>query len=131
MCQFHSYLSLVESLEAVTDSKHFVAFSDSHPDSRAHGGVHTGCRCADVQHCNVKGALWVTESSSHTQSTLRHTPNTQRREQNVALVYSVRPYVITHRHTSGVSLTFSVQSQHVQYDAWFEEDGISATFRRQ
>lgn len=109
MYQFHSYLSLVESLEAVADRKHFMAFSDSHSDSRAHGGVHTCCRCADVQHCNVKGALRVTESSGHTRSTLRNTVGTQRREH----LYTVRPYVIT-------PPSFVTFSSHLRRESYIE-----------
>lgn len=65
-CHMPSYLSFVKSFKAVVDSKHFVALSDSHSDSRAHGGVHTCCRCTHVHHRHVKRALWVTNSSSHT-----------------------------------------------------------------
>ena len=67
MSQCHSYLSLVESLEAVVDGEHFVTFGDSHSDGSAHGGVHPCSRSADVQHRHVKGAL-----RKHTQS-IKHT----------------------------------------------------------
>lgn len=62
---FHSHLSFVKSLKSVVDCKHFVAFGDSHSDSGAHGGVHTCRGGADVQHGDVKGALWVRGSSGH------------------------------------------------------------------
>lgn len=55
-----TYLSFGQSLKSIVDSKHSVAFCDSHPDSWTHGGVHSSRRGADVQHGNVKGALWAT-----------------------------------------------------------------------
>lgn len=112
--QAPSYLSLVESLEAVADGEHFVAFGDSHSDSRTYGGVHTCRRGADVQHGNIKGALWGTESSSHT--------HTHAEEPDTCLL----PHPPAGPHCLHTARAESYSRS--RYDTCFQEDGISATF---
>lgn len=119
LCLFHPHLSFVESLKTITDGKHFVAFCDSHSDSRTHSSIHTCCRSADIHHGHVKGALWVTEKGKHTELRISMVEKTKL-EADTTICYNAPKLCRTLQHLRALGSTC---------DAWFGEDGIGETFK--
>lgn len=119
-----SHLSFVESLEAIVYSKHFVAFGDSHSDSRTNSSIHTCCWGTDVHYCHIKGALWVIHSTSHTHVTLSTNLTVREAEPHGTVICgsTLKLFqILNHIHTLGPTPIFSVRTQNISMSSFYRQ----------
>lgn len=119
-----SHLSFVESLEAIVYSKHFVAFGDSHSDSRTNSSIHTCCWSTDVHYCHVKGALWVIHSTSHTHVTLSTNLTVGEAEPHCTVICcsTLKLFqILNHIHTLGPSPILGERTQNISMSSFYRQ----------